>query len=99
MQAEQGRKEAIGKLVHVRYLDHAIFLNQPSKKIKPTVRETVGWLVEESEKCLKIVWDRGTKSRLSSTSKERDNGITLVRQLVLEVREVSGSPEVREVDG
>jgi hypothetical protein len=97
VQAELGRKEVTGRLVHVRYLDHAIFLNQPSKKIEPTVRETVGWLVEESEEYLKIVWDRGTKQRPFSTTKDRDAGIVLVRQLVLNVKEVGGSPEVREV--
>jgi len=63
------------------------------------VRETIGWLVEEGDDYLKIVWDRGTKPRLSSTTKKRDNGIVLVKQLVLEVGEVCGTSEVEGTRG
>lgn len=99
MQAEQRRAYEHGRLVRVKYLDHAIFLNASPKGLKPTVRETVGWLVEEGEEYLKIVWDRGARQKIFSATKDRDAGIVLVRQLVLEVGEVCGTPEVEEVRG
>jgi two-component sensor histidine kinase len=70
-----------------------------SKGIKPTVRETIGWFVEEGYDFIKIVWDRGTRPRLSSTTKERNNGIVLVKQLVLEVGEVCSTSEVEGTRG
>jgi len=79
-----------GRLVRVKYIDHAIFLNVPSRGVEPTVRESVGWLVEDGECYLKIVWDRRSSSKPISKAKERDSGIVLMKSLVLKVEEVKG---------
>lgn len=43
------------KLVYVRFLDHVIFRGA-RLRVKPVVRETIGWLLEKSDSSITLLW-------------------------------------------
>jgi hypothetical protein len=74
------------KMVRVRYVDNALFVNVSWQNVQPTVREIMGWLVYEDQFYVKIVSDRRFQSR--GGERERDSGIVLMKNLVLDLKEV-----------
>lgn len=46
------------QLIYIRYLDHVLFKDIDAQTMKPQIRETVGWLAEESEDHIRIEWER-----------------------------------------
>ncbi|MEM2027549.1 MAG: hypothetical protein QXT30_07325, partial [Candidatus Bathyarchaeia archaeon] len=66
------------------YLDHVLFRNSKHSLLSPIVRETVGWIVKESDKALWILWDKGAdKSEFSFES-----GLVILKSDILEMRNV-----------
>jgi len=81
--------ELKGRLIKVQYLDNALFRNVPLKNVKPTVRESVGWLVEEGPEHLVIVSDRRLDPPTKANERERSSGTVLFKTLILKLEEVS----------
>ena len=75
------------KLFLVRYYDHLLFRNIRTGRIPPMIRETVGWVVEENELYIKILWDKSVK-KLQNERQDRISGMIILKPLILEVKEV-----------
>lgn len=89
MQTEKRRAYEHGRLVRVKYLDHAIFLNARLKSVGPTVREAIGWLVEEGPKHLVILSDRRLVPPAEVSARDRCSGVVLLKKLILNLEEVA----------
>ena len=44
-------------MIVIRYLDHVLFRGVDHREQRPIVRETVGWLVRQSEDAVWLLWD------------------------------------------
>lgn len=72
------------RLVYIRYRDHVLFRNSSHSLLAPVVRETVGWIVRESDEALWILWDKcADKSELNPES-----GLIILKSDILEMRRV-----------
>jgi hypothetical protein len=82
----------VGKVVRVVYLDHALFLNSSPSNVVPVVKEAIGLLANVSEQYVIIVFNKsfGKSSTFSSISHERCDGIAILRNCILNIREVAG---------
>ncbi|MEM2189229.1 MAG: hypothetical protein QXG35_07870 [Nitrososphaerota archaeon] len=72
------------RLVYIRYRDHVLFRDSNHSLLSPIVRETVGWVVKESDEALWLVWDRGTDKNEFSF----ESGLIILKSDVLEMRNV-----------
>ncbi|MEM2588023.1 MAG: hypothetical protein QXV23_06975 [Candidatus Bathyarchaeia archaeon] len=78
------KDNGLKRLVYIRYRDHVLFRNSNHSLLSPIVRETVGWIVRESDDALWILWDKSAdKSEFSFES-----GLIILRSDVLEKRNV-----------
>ena len=48
----------------IRYLDHVLFRGVEHREQRPIVRDTVGWLVRQSEDAVWLLWRQGRKQVL-----------------------------------
>ncbi len=70
------------KLTYVKYSDHVLFRNYDSSKLKPCIRETIGWIRFEDEEAIYICSDVATKPILNM--KKRESGLVILKSTVLE---------------
>ena len=75
-----------GRLVHIKFLDHVIFKDSNPIKVKPVLRETLGWIYDEDERAVWILWVRDLNSPQERI--QRSTGICILKSDILEVREV-----------
>ena len=78
------------RLVRIRYLDHVEFRNMSFSKIKPIIRETVGWLVYEDENYVIVVWDRPALKGFAA--KPRESGLLILKSDIIEVETIEVKP-------
>ena len=81
---EFGKKN---KLTHVKYRDHVLFRNCDSSKLKPCIRETIGWIRFEDQEAIYICSDVATKPILNM--KNRESGLIILKSTVLERNDYS----------
>ena len=90
-QVQIGGKEAKKfRLVKIRYLDHVEFRNMSFSKIKPIIRETVGWLVYEDDDYVIVVWDRPALKGFAV--KPRESGLLILKSDIIEVETIEVKP-------
>jgi len=79
-----------GKCVHIVYLDHLLFKNvKESRDLVPVIRETIGWLVEDCDGYIKLLWDRSVKKLPQERSQNRISGMIILKPLILGIKEVN----------
>ena len=77
--------EPRSRLVYVKFLDHVIFKDsQP--RASPILRETIGWLVDENDHSVTLLWVREPEN--GSPQVRRATGICILKNDILELREV-----------
>ena len=75
------------KLVYVRFKDHVIFKDHSNAiRVKPIVRETIGWLVSYNDNWITLLWLREPSS--SSRQLRRESGICILKSDIIELKEV-----------
>ena len=75
------------KLVYVRFKDHVIFKDHSNAiRVKPIVRETIGWLVSNNDNWITLLWLREPSS--SSRQLRRESGICILKSDIIELKEV-----------
>jgi len=78
------------RLVYVRFLDHVLFKNIKEGTFNvPTIRETIGWLVEDHNDYIRLLWERSVKKLPQERSQDRISGMIILKPLILEIREVN----------
>ena len=80
---------SLGKLLFIRFKDHTIFRNH-RPRVKPIIRETIGWLLDDNDESITLLWVREPEK--SSPQLRRETGICILKSDILEIREV-------EIDG
>jgi hypothetical protein len=74
------------RLVYVRYKDHILFRNSdPRLYEKPSVRETLGWLIRETDEALILIHDRSVQPFLNEVC---ETGLIILKSDILEIREI-----------
>jgi len=75
------------KLVYVRFKDHVIFkYHSNAIRVKPIVRETIGWLVSYNDNWITLLWLR--EPERGSRQLRRDSGICILKSDIIELKEV-----------
>jgi hypothetical protein len=73
-------------LIYVRYKDHILFRNSyPQIHNSPNIRETVGWLYEETDEVLVLIADKSVKQLPNEISRV---GLTILKSGILEIKEI-----------
>jgi len=75
-----------GKLARIKFWDHVIFRDSDPMKVKPVLRETLGWIYDEDDHAVWILWVRDL-----SSPQERIHpmtGICILKSDIIELREV-----------
>jgi len=74
------------RLVHAKYKDHVFFRNaNPQSYVNVNIRETIGWLVLETNDYLLLLNDRSVDLL---PHEARESGLILIKSDILEVKEV-----------
>lgn len=79
------RKQNVGALVYVRYLDHVLFRNADAGLFKPALRETVGWLHRETADALWILWERSVEPLPHERSPDEESGLVLLKSDIVQI--------------
>ncbi|RLG48347.1 MAG: hypothetical protein DRN90_03650 [Thermoproteota archaeon] len=78
-----------GKLCYIQYYDHLLFKNvKEDRVLAPVIRETVGWLVEDGDGYIKLLWDRSIEKLPQERSQDKISGMIILKPLILEIKEV-----------
>ena len=73
--------------MYVKFKDHVIFKDHSNAmRVKPIVRETIGWLVSNNDSSITLLWVR--ELGRSSPQVRRETGICILKSDILEIREV-----------
>jgi len=76
-----------GDIIYLQYVDHVFFKNmQPSDFPKPFVRETVGWLNNETTQAVQIVWERMVSHAEDPNVKQNATGLTVLKGAIIKMR-------------
>ena len=74
------------RLVCIRYKDHIEFRNTNHKLyFDVNVRETVGWVVLETDKCLFLLYDRSVELLPNETP---ESGFILIKSDIVDMKEI-----------
>jgi hypothetical protein len=73
---------AKSQLAIVKYCDHLLFRNV-HKVPRPCVRETVGWIVDNSPDHIEVLWDRSVEELPHEKTQDRFSGITILKSAVV----------------
>jgi len=71
------------KMIYVIYKDHVFFRNCDSSKIKPHIREMVGWLCYENTEALCILSDKPVKPIKIRARKILESGFVILQSDIL----------------
>lgn len=75
------------KLVHVKYQDHVLFRNTDPNQLQPSTRETIGWMIKETEKAIWILFDKPIEAQ-PLEKPDPASGLIILRSDILEIREI-----------
>lgn len=75
------------KLIYIRYKDHVLFqYSNPSFYMKSNIRECVGWLLEETDDAIIILWD---KSAINLPNERiAHSGLAIIKSDILVMKEI-----------
>jgi hypothetical protein len=72
----------------IRFLDHVLFKGVDHREQRPIVRETVGWLVRQSEDAVWLLWDRDASKSSQKGSEPQECGLVILRRDIVEMRPI-----------
>lgn len=75
-----------GEIIYVRYYDHVLFRNADPSLYKPAIRECVGWLLEENDQAVWVLWDRSVRRLPYERTRPEESGLVILRSDILELR-------------
>lgn len=78
----------MGDVVVVRYFDHVLYRDSDSAVMRPTIREAIGWLEDQNDKFIRLVWERYAEPSISANSKIRSTGIALRKCDVIDIARI-----------
>ena len=85
-----------GKLVYVKFKDHVIFKDHlNAMRVKPIVRETIGWLVSNNDNWITLLWLR--EPERGSRQLRRETGICILKSDIITMKEVEIDGEAQEM--
>jgi hypothetical protein len=79
--------EIVSKLVEIIYLDHVLYRNLSSTKIKPSLRKTIGWITKQNEDAIWLTWDKSLCDN-ENESDDHASGLVILRNTIKEMIEL-----------
>jgi len=74
------------RLIHVQYKDHVLFRNSDPKLYEsPNIRETLGWLMHETNEALFLIHDRSVRPIVNEV---RETGLIILKSDILEIKTI-----------
>ena len=73
-------------LTYIKYQDHILFRNCDSSKIKPAIREVIGWVISENAEAVVICSD--VPVELLPNEKPVESGFLILKNDIIERYEV-----------
>jgi hypothetical protein len=70
------------RLVYISYFDHLLFKNMNANLCKPSIRETIGWIVKENPVAIWLQWDRNIKND-SENDNDDDSGLVILKDCII----------------
>ena len=74
--------------VHIRYRDHVLFRNTNPSLYGPSIRECVGWIEEENEEAVWVLWDRSVTKLPHERTKLAESGLVILKSEILEMKKL-----------
>jgi len=75
-------------MVYIRYKDHILFRNTPSQSYQPILRETIGWLQEETTQWIRILWDKSI-NKLPHQKEKPTTGLVILKESIVEIKKLN----------
>lgn len=73
------------RLVLIRYYDHVEFRRMNYNKLRPLLREVIGWIVEENEDHIIILSEKAATNNPQEIARLRPSGFVILRSTIKEV--------------
>ncbi len=70
-------------LIYVRYRDHVLYNRSFAEAMAPQIRETIGWLVYESEEYLTLKWDKDAEPPTLKGGDSKATGLVILRSDII----------------
>ncbi|MDR2707431.1 MAG: hypothetical protein LBB87_01620 [Nitrososphaerota archaeon] len=80
--------EEFTELVYVQYVDHVVFHRAVAEDMEPQIRETVGWLVCETDVHVTICYDRDTAPPTLRGGDAKASGLVLLKSAILVLKKL-----------
>ena len=74
-----------GSAIYLRYLDHTLFRNTSKPINQPAERETLGWLTNEHDEVICIIWDKPVHPLPNHTTSPH-SGLVILKSCIQETR-------------
>ena len=85
-------------LVHVIYTDPVLFRNSnPKLYVKPDIRETIGWFLNENNLAVQVIWDKSLKRLPNDRTSPEECGLTIPRNVILGMKSLISSPQIDKI--
>ena len=85
------------RIYYIRYVDHVLFRDAPYRLYHPCIRETCGWIVDETPEAVWVLWDQGVERLPYERVQVRESGLVILRGDIMEMRKLEPSPACSEV--
>ncbi len=72
-------------LVIIRYYDHVEFRNKDYSKLKPILREVVGWIAYEEEDYIILLSEKPASDKIEEIAKLKPSGFVILKKTIKEV--------------
>ena len=76
------------ELVRIKYVDQVLYKNKDSSFVKPSVRETVGWIYEENDEYILLFHDQPL-NRQTNEYLHPESGILILRCTILDIWDIN----------
>ena len=74
-------------------MDPVLFRNSNPKLYgKPNIRETVGWILNENNLAVQVIWDKSLKRLPNDRTSPKECGLTIPRNGILKMKSLISSP-------
>lgn len=77
------------RLVYIRYKDHVLFRSvDPRLFTRPNIRETMGWVFQENDEKIVLLWDKSVKKLPEENINVAQSGLVILKSNILERKEI-----------
>ena len=84
----EGSADSPAKPVIITYQDHAMFKGLNPSSVRAAVRQTSGWILEQTDTTITVVHDRAVIAVDGQNDTTRSCGFVLLRSAIVKIEEI-----------